>query len=447
MKTILVLGAGQSAPYLIRRLLEEPIRVVVADRELAAAERAVAGSDNGTARSIDATDTQQLVASIRDADMVVNLLAPMFQAPVARLCLELGRSMVSASYRSPELAALDGDARDAGLVFASEMGLDPGLDHMSAMRLLAELRGQGVRIDAFDSYGAGLADPETVKNPLGYAITWNPRNVVMAGEAGARYLGGNQVRLVPYPTVFERTWPVDVPGVGSLEAYANRDSVGYIPLYGLETAHRVMRATMRAPGFCETWHAVARLGLANEKVEVPGLPEMSWKALVETFLPETSTGDVLARVCGRLGVHPGSRAASNLRWLGMFSEDTIRDLSPAAAAATTPAQAMIALLAERLALPEGGRDLVVLHHEIAGTDADGRSVKATSTLACKGEPGGITGMARTVGLPAALAALDILEGSFPVLGCPLPTEVAIYERLLPRVEASGLRFEERIERL
>lgn len=445
MKSILVLGAGQSAPFLIRRLLQEPVRVVVADRDKTAAERAVEGADNGSARTIDARDGEQLRGAINGADLVVNLLAPAFQAPVGRLCLEQGRSMVSASYRSLELLALDDEARRAGLVLASELGLDPGLDHMSAMRLLDGLRSQGVKVEEFESYGAGIADPETVDNPLGYAVTWNPRNVVMAGEAGARYVGGGAVRMVPYPEVFARTWPVEVPGVGRLEAYPNRDSVGYVPRYGLDGAERVVRATMRAPGFCETWACVARLGLANEQIEIPKLPDLCWRELTESCLSEQVQGELETRVAERLGVHRGSTAMRNLAWLGLFSEDRIGALCARTAAARTPAEALVGLLSDRLALPPEGRDLVVLHHRVRGRDADGRAVRAQSTLAVRGEPGGLTAMARTVGLPLALAALDILDGAFPATGCPLPTDPAIYERLLPRVEDAGLRFEEAVE--
>jgi saccharopine dehydrogenase-like NADP-dependent oxidoreductase len=439
VKQILVLGAGQSTPYLIRHLLDassEGFEVIVADRDAELAAARVGGHPRGRALALDASDRAALEAAVRGADVVVNVLAPAFQAPVARLCLDAGRPMVSASYRSPELRALEPEAKARGLTFASELGLDPGLDHMSAMRLLDAIRDAGGEVIRCLSYGSGVVERDL--NPLGYAITWNPRNVVLAGAAGARFLDGGRVRVVPHPEVFRRTWSVDVPEVGRMEAYANRDAIGYIDTYGVEGARTMIRATLRHVGYCETWYVAARLGLANETVTIPGLPELSWRELVDVFLP-AGEGDVARRLADHLGLHPNGRALDHLRWLGLFEDAPIGALAPDA---ETPADALVALLRRRLALPEGEHDLVILHHEIEAREGAARRVH-TSTLVARGEPGGVTAMARTVGLPAALAALELLAGAFPVTGCPLPSHPDIYPRLLPKVEAAGLRFEER----
>lgn len=442
MKRILVLGAGQSAPFLIKYLLEESegrFTVTVADRDPDMARERVQGHIHGRTLGLDAEDQTALFNEVREADVIVNMLAPRFQAPVARLCLRVGRSMVSASYRSAELLALEPEAKAKGLVFASELGLDPGLDHMSSLRLIRQARADGGEIHSFYSYGGGLVDADSITNPLGYAITWNPRNVVMAGEGGARFKGGGSMRFVPYPRVFESTWNVDVPGAGRFEAYLNRDSLGYGPLLGIEDAQTLARATLRYPGYCETWSVVARLGMANEEVTITDLAELRWRDLVDVFLAPGS-GYIETRVAQTLSLHPGSRALENLRWLGLFSDERIGDLSEEAAAATTPATALIALLRQRLALPEGGQDMVILHHVINATARDGTLHRYTSTLLEKGEANGVTAMARTVGLPAALATLDILDGNFPETGCPIPTSPTIALRLLEAVERSGLEF-------
>lgn len=446
MKRILVLGAGQSSPYLVRHLLAagSDIGVTVADRDLSLAQARVRGTERGEARPLDATDAAGVAEAVADADIVVNFLAPVFQAPVAKICLDAGRSMISASYRSEGLLALDAEAKEKGLVLASELGLDPGLDHLSAQRLLAEVRRHGDTVESFYSYGSGVVDRDSVPNPLGYAITWNPRNVVRAGADGARFREDGVTRLVPYPQVFRRTWPVEVPGEGPLEAYANRDSLPYLPLYALENASTVVRATLRHSGYCETWSAIVQLGLSAETV-IPNLVEKTWRELVECTLPP-GTGDLGQRVAALLRLHPSSRAIDNLRWLGLFEDRRIRDLSTVSEEVETAADAMIALLEARLALPEGGRDLVILHHVVGARSHRGELRRYTSTLVERGDTE-VTAMARTVGLPAALATLAVLDGSFPVRGTPIPTDARIVERLLPAVEDEGLRFSEACQSL
>lgn len=440
MPSILVLGAGQSAPYLIQHLLSEApagFEVVVADQSEPMARSAIGAHPRGVAVALEARDEAAVLEKIKAAEIVVCFLAPSFQAPIARLCLEAKKPMVSASYRSAELLALEPEAKAEGLTLLSEVGLDPGLDHMSAMRMLARAREAGANVRGFWSYGSGVVDRDTVDNPFGYAITWNPRNVVMSGEAGAYFKEEGVERIVPYPEVFARVWPVEVPGEGVMEAYANRDSVSYIEPYGLEEAETVVRGTLRHVGYTEAWYAVARLGMGNERIRLRNLPERSWAQLVETFLPPGS-GSMRARVAAHLGIHPGNRGLSMLEWLGLFGEGAIGEL---AQDAQTASDALIALLRVRLALPPGGRDLVILHHELE-VELEGQIRRLRSTLRVHGEPGGCTAMAKTVGLPAALATLDILSGDLDEPGCPVPLGPSFYDGLLDRVEAAGLVFEE-----
>ena len=275
MKKVLILGAGQSAPYLIRYLLDRAgeldWRVTVADRDAELAARRVGGHPRGEPTGFDADDQGRRSALIAAADLVVNLLPPALQPPVARDCVRLGRHMVSASYTAPEVRALSDEAERRGVLLLTEIGLDPGIDHMSTMALIDRLRGEGAEVESFQSYGSGVPAPDSIANPLGYAITWNPRNVVMAGAKGARYLRRGRVRIVPPARVFAQTWPVAVDGVGTMDAYANRDSLPYRETFGLAAAETVVRATLRHPGFCAAWKEIVRLGLPDEEAAVSRL--------------------------------------------------------------------------------------------------------------------------------------------------------------------------------
>ena len=455
MKRVLVLGAGQSTPYLIRHLLDacdSGWRVIVADQDILSAQTRIDGHPRGEAVVLDARDKSTMFESIRSSNVVVNFLAPAFQVPIAKVCLEAKRSMVSASYRADQLLALDAEARSHGLVFASEMGLDPGLDHMSAMRLLDGIRAQGGRIREFWSFGGGLPEHPTA-NPLGYVVTWNPRNVVMSGEGGAQFLYNGRKRIVPYSRLFEHTWRVDTSHQGNIEgssspretifeAYPNRDSLSYIDVFGLGSVRTMVRATLRYPGFCETWSAIARLGLANEHFRLDTISDHSWRDLISIFLPDyhTQTRDALARY---LGIHRTSRAIENLEWLGLLDDQPIREFSAEAARARYPAHALITLLKKKLELRSDERDRVILHHRVHADMPKGSKIYSSS-LDVLGSRGGMTAMAKTVGLPAALATLDIARDAFPVLGCPLPVESQIYNRYLPKVEEQGIIFHEAV---
>lgn len=461
MKTLLILGAGQSSPLLIRYLLEraeaEGWRVVVADRDPGLASERIAGHPYGQAIELDVTRaaTPGEAADGDDpfatADAVVSLLPPQLQPVLARRCLADRIPLITASYTDPRVAALDSEAKQRGVLILNEMGLDPGIDHMASRELLDRLRGEGGTVEAFESYGSGVPAPESRSNPLGYAITWNPRNVVMAANSGAQYLHRGQIRIVPWQRVFADRWTVEVDGVGTMEAYPNRDSLAYRETFGLESAHTLIRGTLRYPGFCETWHQVVRLGLPNERLQVPGLADRGFGELVEMFLPDDDSEkggdgaeDIDTRLARFLGLDYDAPTMERLRWLGLFSEE------PIGGHAATPAEALINLLAERLTLPPGGRDMVVLLHEVTvryptENDADGepRRERITATLVEHGEADGITAMSRTVGLPAAVAATLVMRGELDLTGCVIPTDPRIYRPVLAALEKEGVRFQER----
>ena len=444
MKQVLVLGAGRSAPFLVHRLLDMAEAsdwfVTVADLDRSAAEWLVAGHSRGAAIRFDVNDAAMRDARISQADVVINMLAPAFQHLVAWDCLSHGTHMLSVSYRDEAVRALDSDAQRRGVLILSELGLDPGIDHMSAMALLDRIRGEGGRVHAFRSYGSGVPAPGQEVNPLGYWVTWNPRNVVMSGARGAQYKEHGRIRLVPHHRVFRHTWPVEVEGVGTMIAYPNRDSVSYGAVFGLDEAETILRATMRWPGWCETWDAVVRLGLPNESLRIPDLCERSAREVVEMFLPGIGAPpadgfEVESRVASLLGIPVDGDVIRNLRWLGLFSDDRLE------CDGRTPAEMMNHLLRTRLTIPAGGRDMVVLRHELDVIGSDGGEEVITSTMATEGAAG-FTAMSRTVGLPTALAAQLLLDGGLTLTGSLIPTHPAVYGPILNALEAEGLVFEE-----
>ena len=451
MKRIFVVGAGQSSPYLIRWLLDRAEsrdwQVTVGDVDLGLAESRVAGHPRGRAIFFDVSDPQERGRLFDEAEIVVNLLPPRFELPVAWTGVEHGTPVVTASYMDARVAALDAEARARGVLLLAEMGLDPGIDLMSTMRLLEAIRREGGRVVSYESYGSGVPDPEAVDNPFRYAITWNPRNVVMAGQEGAMFLRDGRLRVVPALRLFRTTWPVAVDGIGTMEAYPNRDSLRYTTRFGLEGCPTVIRGTLRFPGWCETWHQVVRLGLPLETLVVPGLEEMTWRQLVTAVLPDDASdapadgpgapADLEDRVAGYLGLDRDAPVMARLRWLGLFSD------APVDGRARTPSEALVALLRSRLRLPEGGRDLVILLHRLVYERPDGRRSEVVSTLREWGEPGGPTAMARTVGLPMALAVDRILSGEIGLTGAHIPTRPEIYDPILDALTGEGIRFDER----
>ncbi len=441
MKQILVLGAGKSAPYLIRYLLDNAERggwfVTVGDLDIEQARAAVRDHPSGDAIAFDVNDAALRDAQIGRSDVVVNMLAPPFQPMVAWDCVSRGSHMVSASYESAEIRDINADALRRNVLILTEMGLDPGIDHMSALALVHRLRDEGARITGFLSYGAGLPAPSETLNPLKYVITWNPRNVVMAGAAGAQYLQNGKIKIVPYRRLFHQTWDVEIDGVGMLEAYPNRDSLTYMDHFGLPEVDTMVRGTLRYPGWSETWEKLVRIGLPNETLRIPKLRERSYREVLEMFLPLVGTvSSIEKRVARALDVSPTGRIMENLRWLGLFSDERVTCKGDTAAAMLTD------LIERKLPLLPDQRDMVILHH-VVDFDRGNGAERLESTMVEYGEPGGMTAMSRTVGLPAALAVETLLSGELALTGCHIPTHRAIYEPILAKLAACGISFTER----
>ncbi|MCD4751286.1 MAG: saccharopine dehydrogenase NADP-binding domain-containing protein [Thermoanaerobaculales bacterium] len=443
MKKVVILGAGRSAPYIIRRMVdlapERGWEVVVADIDKDAAQRSIGGEVSyATALALNATEEPELAGAIKGADVVCNFLAPRFQPAVARHCVEEGAHMVSVSYISEETRELDGWARDQGVMLLGEMGLDPGIDHMMAMEAVQEVRSRGGKILSFRSFGSGVPEPDSKSNPLQYLITWNPWNVATAGRAGAQYMLDGQIRIVPHRRLFLHTWPVEVEGVGTLEAYPNRDSLSYRDHFDLHYARTMIRGTLRWPGFCETWAKIVKLGLTNTNLNIPDLADLSPREVVGMFLPLPVPADrVVEAATLFLELNPTGPIISNLRFIGLFDDE------PSGCPGHTAADMVAHLLEARLAPPPGARDMVILVHQMDvkfGDQQDEGCERVTYTMVDTGDALGMSAMAKTVGLPAALAAEMMLAGELQLSGCLLPTDGAIYKPVLKQLKEEGLGF-------
>lgn len=445
MKKILVLGAGQSTSYLISSLLARAQGldwfVTVCDRNSDLASERVLGHSRGQAVVLDANDPSTRASILKGSDVVVNMLTRPYQYPVAIDCLNNQAHMLTASYEDPKVRGLDTEAHRKGVLILNEMGLDPGIDHMIAMSMIQKVHNQGGIVSSLRSYGGGLPAPEEEANPLRYAITWNPRNVLMAGEDGAMYKEGGKFKLLPFHAVFERTWTVEVEGVGTLEAYPNRDSLTYEAVLGLRKTSTIIRGTLRYPGWCETWQQIIRLGLANEALRMTNLKNMSYAELTEMCLPPSEKRVPLEQqVAGYLGISMKGRIMDNLRYLGLFSAEKIGN------DAETVSQAMLHLVRNKLRMPPGARDVVILMHKMEVEYPDeGKTEKLVSTMIEYGIAGGGTAIARTVGLPIAIAIELLLTGRLQITGCRIPTHPAIYEPVLMRLKDEGLVIRETVE--
>jgi saccharopine dehydrogenase-like NADP-dependent oxidoreductase len=443
MKNILVLGAGKSSPYLINYLLERAEKydwfVTVGDLDIEMARKHVKGHARSNAIFFDVNDSELRSTQIEKSDVVINILAPRFQQIVALSCVRLGKHMISVSYQDRRILELEQDAHRRGVLLLTEIGLDPGIDHMSAAQLVHRLREKNGIIRTFQSYGGGLPAPDTIDNPMKYVISWNPRNVVMAGENGAQYLEDGKIKIIPYHNVFQHTWSVDVPGIGLMEAYPNRDSLYYQEQYGFSDAETVIRGTLRYPGWSETWFYIVRLGLPNEKLTIPNLAEKTYAELTEMFLPaDTSSGDLEQRVANFLNISPTGQIMGNMRWLGLFSDEKI------GLNIETSAGVMTHLLSKKLQLNDDAHDMVILQHkiEVEYPNEKNRRERILSTMIHYGEKAGFSSMAKSVGLPAAIVAKLLLLGKLPLTGCHIPTNQEIYNPVLNELAEEGFKFTE-----
>jgi saccharopine dehydrogenase-like NADP-dependent oxidoreductase len=436
MKKIIVLGAGMVARPLVRYLLEEPeFHVTVATRTLRKAEELIDRHPRGTAKPLNVEDATSLQAFISAADLVISLLPWTHHIDVAKHCLDSRKHLVTTSYVKPEMQALDTQAKNSGLLFLNEIGVDPGIDHMAAMQIIDNVKIEGGAIVSFYSYCGGLPALKNNNNPFGYKFSWSPVGVMLAANNNGRYFKDGQVVQVTSEKLFEHYWLLDVPGAGTFEAYVNRDALPYIDLYGIQTVHSMYRGTLRNIGHCESWNLFKKLGLFDQDRQFP-LQDMSPRQ-VTAELVGSDGEDLLEDIASYLGIPEYAVTIKKMAWLGLLSEHKV----PLANA--SPFDLFAHLMQKKLIFEDEEADLLVQHHEFIAEFEPDRKDKITATMVETGSPGEDSAMARTVGLPAAVAAGLILKGKITLSGVRIPVVPEIYGPVLSELETMGIGFEER----
>jgi saccharopine dehydrogenase-like NADP-dependent oxidoreductase len=443
MKNLLIIGAGRSSTALINYILGQARQhnffVTVADADIEAARRKINDHPNGRAIWLDASKPNDRKDVIARHDVVVSLLPPQMHLELAQDCIVLGKHMVTASYVSKQVFRLGDEARQRALVFMNELGLDPGIDHMSAMQRIHKIQGQGGKITAFYSYTGGLVAPESDNNPWHYKFSWNPRNVVLAGQGTAQFLEDGKLKYIPYRRLFRQYRIVDIPEMGQWEVYANRDSLLYREAYGLQNIRTLFRGTIRHRGFCDAWNALVRIGLTDATFPIVDSDQLTYHDLMEAFLGISQhTGSVKDRVAKMIETEPDSEIMQKLEWLGLFSKRRIKVKN------ATPALILENLLLEKWALADDERDMVIMQH-VFEYEVNRKRRKLTSTLTMRGQNGSETAMSRLVGLPLGIFVKLLMLGKISTTGVNIPTMPEVYEPVMAELEDYGVKFTEHEE--
>ncbi|MDG1333591.1 MAG: saccharopine dehydrogenase C-terminal domain-containing protein [Crocinitomicaceae bacterium] len=439
-KNILVLGAGLSSSSLIRYLLEQSSefnwKIKVVDRDLELVKQKIAGHENGEALEFNAIDADQRKPHIEKSDLVISMLPARFHYEVALDCIELKTDLITPSYISEEMQSLDQKAKDAGIVIMNEIGVDPGLDHMSAMKIIHHVQEKGGKLTSFKSFCGGLIAPESDDNPWNYKFTWNPRNVVLAGQGGAAsFIQNGQYKYIPYNRLFGRLHEMSIEGWGDFVGYANRDSLSYRSTYGLDDIPTIFRGTLRRPGYCEAWNVFIELGMTDDTYKMNIHKSITPRSFLNAFLPYHSTKTVeekLKEFLRKDRIHLYER----FEWLGIFNDEPLIEIEH-----PTPAQALQQILEHKLSLNDGDKDMLVMIHDFE-YELNGRKFNISSHMVNIGEDQVYTSMSNTVGLPAAICAKMILNGELKSKGVTLPVQPEVYNPILKELESFDIQFVE-----
>ena len=441
MKKILVIGAGRSSSYLIQYLLnhaeKENWEITVGDVSLELVKQKTNNHPKSRAIVFDINNDTQRVEEIKRADMVISMLPATMHIGVAKDCVRYKKHLATASYVSNEMADLDAEAKANGIILMNEVGLDPGIDHASAMKVIDHIHEQGGELTVFKSFCGGLVAPESNDNPWGYKFSWNPRNVVVAGQSTAQYIENGEYKYIPYNRLFLQTNTVTVEGYGAFDAYANRDSLSYRKLYNIPAIPTMLRGTLRMPGYCKAWNVFVKLGLTDDTYKIEASDTLTYRQLLDAFLPtgKQSTKDKLIAF---MGADMDADVLHKIEWLGILDDKKIR-LSNA-----TPAQILQDLLEEKWKLQPNDKDMVVMQHQFEYTVQGGAKKTLHSSLVVKGDDQTYTAMAKTVGLPLAITSKLILQEKKKARGVVIPTIKEIYQPLLAELETFGVVFEEKL---
>lgn len=441
MKRILLLGAGRSASSLIQYLLQhapsENWHVTIGDMNVDHLRSKIAPLNFAEAIVFNVHDEAQRAAEVSKADLVISLLPAIFHIEVARECLKQEKHLITASYVSPEIRELHEDAKSKNLTILMESGLDPGIDHMSAMAVIRRVQGMGGKITSFKSYTGGLVAPESDNNPWNYKFSWNPRNVVLAGQGTAKYIKNGEYKYIPYHQLFKRTDELFVEGYGHFDGYANRDSLSYREHYGLQDIPTMLRGTLRRIGYCAAWDVFVQLGLTDDSYDLEGVESMTNRSYLEAFLPPAASSDesLQKRLCRYVGIAPEGGIIEKLEWLGLFEE------IPLGMTVATPAQVLEKILVGKWKLEPGDKDMIVMQH-LFEYELEGEQHELTSSLVVLGDDEVHTAMAKTVGLPVGILARLLLQGKIDRRGVVMPIHPDLYEPVLEELKSYGVDFVE-----
>lgn len=438
MKRIFVIGAGRSTTDMIQYLLDhseaEDWEVVVGDLHLESAEEKVAGHPRGKAILFDAFDEESRRKEIEAADLVVSLLPPTLHVVAARDCLELKTNLVTASYVSDEMREMDDDVKAAGLIFMNEVGADPGIDHMSAMDMITRVKARGGKINAFRSYCGAVVAPEST-NLWGYKFTWAPRNIILAGKGIAQYRRAGKVKYLPYHHLFRRFDEISVPGLGSFEAYANRNSLVYAGLYGLETADTIYRATLRYPGFCDMWQAFVEIGLTDERVDLSNSKGITFREFLFSFINEIPGKSDLESLAIFLKREVDDPVVTKIEALGLLGDEVFPHASSSAA------DVLEHILMGKWVFEEDDVDMLIMQHQLE-FELDGERKVLIGSMVDKGRSHDHTAISRTVGLPTGMCVKLILNGQIQEKGVRIPNFPSAFEPVLKELEEYDIIFHE-----
>ena len=442
MRKILIIGAGKSSSYLIKYLLDkvesENLHVTIGDVNVENAQNLVGKNSKANIIHLDVFDADSRTEAVNDADIVVSMLPARFHIEVAKDCITYRKHMVTASYVSKEMQMLDDDAKANNLVFMNEIGVDPGIDHMSAMQVIDRIRDNGGKMILFESFTGGLVAPESDNNLWNYKFTWNPRNVVVAGQGGAaKFLQEGQFKYIPYDRLFRRTEFLDVDDYGRFEAYANRDSLKYQHVYGLDNIKTLYRGTMRRVGFSRAWNVFVQLGMTDDSYTIDDSANMSYRDFVNAFLPYSPTDSVELKFRHALKIDQDDIVWDKFLELDIFNPNKMVELDKA-----TPAQILQKILMDSWTLNSEDKDMIVMYHKF-GYELLGKKHQIDATMVVVGEDQTYTAMAKTVGLPVAMATMDILNGKIKTPGVQIPISREVYTPILEELETYGVQFKEK----
>jgi saccharopine dehydrogenase-like NADP-dependent oxidoreductase len=434
MKKVLILGAGMVVKPIVTYLLDKGYHVTVATRTRSKADSMIGGHANGTSVAWTIEDAEALDQMIASHDLTVSLLPWIHHIMVAKHCIKHKKDMVTTSYVKPEMKALDKEAKDAGIIILNELGLDPGIDHMSAMRIIDHVHDKGGKIEEFYSICGALPAPEAANNPFRYKFSWSPKGVVMAGNNDGKYLRYGREVYVPTQNLFKNPLSVDFPNAGKLEIYPNRDSLPYIELYGIPETKTMMRGTFRYPGWCESIDAMKALKLiTNDTYDFTG---KTYAEMLAMLIGAEDATNIRQKVAQYLNIDVDAHAMNSLEWLGLFSDNPMKRQQD------TPFEIVSDLMIDKMELGHNQRDMVAMQHVFLASYPDGSKEVIKSSMLDFGTPETDTAVARTVALPAAVGVEMILSGDIQEKGVYIPVLPGIYNPILDKLEEMDIRMVE-----